>query len=125
MQWEYFSLNTIISCIVTVTCYNLSMIYKFIGWSRDEKSNIDKVWVCLKLTDTSPWSGSFATVWGRRSKKLQYLVHTGKYEWDMDKLINAKEEKGYNKISQYELSEVYPEFENDLRGIALWATLGL
>lgn len=97
--------------------------YKFIGHCNQD--NHDKVWVLMKLQGAY-WVGSYAAVWGRRGKTLQYLVHKDKTEWEMDKLIRTKSgSKGYREINESRLATVYPEFENDLKGIALWAILSL
>jgi len=96
--------------------------YKFIGHCN--KDNHDKVWVLMKLQG-SGWIGSYAAVWGRRGKTLQYLVHKDKSEWEMDKLVAGKRKKDYDRINEAKLASVYPEFDNDLKGIALWAILAL
>ena len=98
------------------------MEYKFIGHCNED--NHDKVWVLMKLRGEG-WTGSYAAVWGRRGKKLSYLIHKDKSEWEMDKLIRTKENKDYREINEARLASVYPEFENDLKGIALWAILSL
>ena len=99
------------------------MEYKFIGWNNED--NHDKVWVLMKLRGTG-WAGSYAAVWGRRGKKLSYLIHKDASEWEMDKLIRSKENvKHYKEIDEKKLATVYPEFDNDLKGIALWAILSL
>ena len=97
--------------------------YKFIG--HCDEDNHDKVWVCMKLRGEQ-YSGSYAAVWGRRGKKLSYIIHKDVYDWDMDKLIQSKiNVKHYKKIDKSKLDTVYPEFDNDLKGIALWAILSL
>ena len=96
------------------------MEYNFIGWCKED--NHDKVWVCIQL-DGDHWGGSFATVWGRRGKKLQHKVIDHASSWDMEKLVNSKYKKGYSKISKESLNTVYPEFESDLEQTAFWARL--
>ena len=96
------------------------MEYNFIGWCKED--NHDKVWVCIQL-DGDHWGGSFATVWGRRGKKLQHKVIDHASTWDMEKLVNSKYKKGYSKISKESLNTVYPEFESDLEQTAFWARL--
>ena len=98
------------------------MEFKFIGHCAED--NHDKVWVLMKLQGKG-WIGSYAAVWGRRGKKLSYLIHKDKSEWEIDKLIRTKENKNYRNIDEAQLASVYPEFENDLEGIALWAILSL
>ena len=96
--------------------------YKFIG--HCDEDNHDKVWVMMKLQGQG-YYGSYAAVWGRRGKKLQYLIHKDTTEWDMEKLIDGKLKKNYHRINETRLTSVYPDFENDLKGIALWAILSL
>jgi len=101
------------------------MEYEFIGWCRDEEKNQDKVWIVIDLSaDTINWSHTrtYATVWGRRGKKLQHkIVHASGY--DMDILIRRKRDKGYNRVIKSDLDRVYPEFEQDLEQTAVWAML--
>lgn len=96
------------------------MEYNFIGWCKED--NHDKVWVCVQL-DGDRWRGNFATVWGRRGKKLQHKVFSNTSTYEMEKLVTSKHKKGYNKIFKEQLDEVYPEFQNDLEATALWAML--
>ena len=99
------------------------MKYEFIGHCNED--NHDKVWVLMKLKGEG-YSGSYAAVWGRRGKKLSYLIHKDKSQWEMNKLISEKENrKHYKPIDETRLASVYPEFDNDLKGIALWAILSL
>ena len=88
------------------------MEYKFIGHCNED--NHDKVWVLMKLRGEG-WTGSYAAVWGRRGKKLSYLIHKDKSEWEMDKLIRTKENKDYREINEARLASVYPEFEMILK----------
>ena len=101
------------------------MDYEFIGWCRDEEKNQDKVWIVLDLSaDNVRWSQvrTYATVWGRRGKKLQHKVVnlTGH---EMDSLIRRKRDKGYSRVIKTDLDLVYPEFEQDLEQTAVWAML--
>jgi predicted DNA-binding WGR domain protein len=98
----------------------MSIDYKFIGWCTEE--NHDKVWACIQLNGDS-WRGAYATVWGRRGKKLQHKVHTETSLWDMEKLIEKKCDKGYDKVSESKLNHIYPEFKDDLEATTLWAML--
>jgi predicted DNA-binding WGR domain protein len=92
------------------------MEYHFIGWCRE--GNSDKVWVCIRLRDQT-----WATVWGRRGKKLQHKVITDTSTWDIEKLENSKFKKGYKCLEKVELDTVYPEFEQDLEKTTMWAML--
>jgi predicted DNA-binding WGR domain protein len=92
------------------------MDYHFIGWCKEGIS--DKVWVVMRLDDRS-----WATVWGRRGKKLQHKVLTDTSAWDIEKLTDSKHKKGYRSIEKFDLDTVYPEFAEDLEKIGIWATL--
>jgi predicted DNA-binding WGR domain protein len=102
--------------------------YRYIGWCSEDNS--DKVWICIQLSGgrIDPldynWGGQgkYLTAWGRRGKKLQHKVVEAN-GYDMDKLIRSKNSKGYRKIPEDKLNEVYPEFEQDLEKTAFWATL--
>lgn len=101
------------------------MEYKFIGWCRDEEKNQDKVWIVIDLSagDVN-WAHDrpYATVWGRRGKRLQHkIVHCSGY--DIDRLVDKKRDKGYKKVFKQDLDGVYPEFEQDLEQTAVWALL--
>ena len=92
------------------------MEYHFIGWCRE--GNSDKVWVCIRLRDQT-----WATVWGRRGKKLQHKVIADTSTWDIEKLESSKRQKGYRSIEKFDLDTVYPEFEQDLEKTTMWAML--
>lgn len=96
------------------------MKYEFIGWCKEGAH--DKVWVCVQL-DGDRWGGSYATIWGRRGKKLQHKVIDHSNSWDMEKLINSKVKKGYKSIQKNFMDEVYPEFDEDLQKTTVWALL--
>jgi predicted DNA-binding WGR domain protein len=105
------------------------MKYEFIGWCRDEEANADKVWGVILLQQNVNGAqyeyqiqNKYVTFWGRRGKKLQTKTSvTDSYE--MDKVIRSKTGKGYVKIAQTKLDEVYPEFKKDLEKTAVWAML--
>ena len=97
--------------------------FKFIGWCKEGAS--DKVWAVIILReDRGNWAYeyTYATVWGRRGKRLSHKVFTGS-DWDMTKLVNSKKNKGYLTVDKAKLDEVYPEFEQDLEKTAVWAML--
>lgn len=100
------------------------MNYEFIGWQYEEKSNTDKVWGIIRLDDNSnQWAtGKFISFWGRRGKKLQTKAHT-ESGYAMRQLASKKEKSGYEEIMPNKLNQVYPEFEDDLKKTAMWATL--
>jgi predicted DNA-binding WGR domain protein len=95
----------------------------------------DKVWGIINLgsveyTVTTPaWVGAyerrrlnnFVTFWGRRGKKLQTKIYQETTAWEMEKLYEKKEAKGYQEIDFAKLDEVYPNFEKDLEKMTFWA----
>lgn len=104
------------------------MKYKHIGWCKDEKTNADKVWGVILLAEDVPvsdaWhfkSNKYVTFWGRRGAKLQTKLWSGT-DWQADDLFRKKVNKGYEEIEEYQLDEVYPEFQQDLEKTAFWAT---
>jgi predicted DNA-binding WGR domain protein len=100
------------------------MNYKFIGHCYDPKENHDKVWGVIFLEKPNLWNPSNAkcvSFWGRRGKKLQTKNVNDNLE--LQKLIRAKERKGYQEVDVQKLDEVYPEFERDLSKTAVWAIL--
>lgn len=92
------------------------MEYRFIGWCKQDSS--DKVWVVINLGNRN-----WATVWGRRGKRLQYKILADTSAWAIEKLENSKVSKGYKSIERSNLDTVYPEFEHDLEAIGIWAVL--
>ncbi len=100
------------------------MQYKFIGWCRDRDH--DKVWGVIYLEDYSqiPYYPSHAkclVFWGRRGGKLQTKLDQD--DRTLKKLIDSKIQKGYKEIKSGKLSEIYPEFENDLEKTAVYSIL--
>lgn len=100
------------------------MKYEFIGWAQDEKTNTDKVWGVICISDAPHyWDDSkYVSFWGRRGKKLSTKLHecTG---YAMARIWEKKHKDGYTKIHEQRLTEVYPEFQEDLEKTAMWAIL--
>ena len=94
------------------------MNFLFIGWMQEGKS--DKVWGVIAL-EGDKWNGKCVTFWGRRGKKLSTLASRNDYE--LEKVVTSKRRKGYDKVNQNKLDEVYPEFKDDLEKTAMWAIL--
>jgi hypothetical protein len=99
----------------------MSLNYKFIGWCNEEGH--DKVWGVIYLEKPKNLYGysesKCVSFWGRRGKKLQTKLVVD--NWELEKLVNSKERKGYNQVDTKKLNEVYPEFEEDLGKTAFWA----
>ena len=101
------------------------MKYEFIGWQADEVKNIDKVWgiICINETPGAGWAlNKYVSFWGRRGKKLSTKVFDSTY-YDMVKVYKKKNRDGYTEIAEKNLTEVYPEFQDDLEKTAVWALL--
>ena len=97
----------------------MTINYKYIGWCSVDNS--DKVWVCIQLSGDR-WYGKYLTVWGRRGKQLQSKI-IDVSDRDIGNLIRSKDAKGYCKIPEDKLDEVYPEFKQDLERTAAWSML--
>lgn len=102
------------------------MKYQHIAWYKDEKTNSDKVWGIILLSEVHPdmsWHQEFdyVTFWGRRGAKLQTKLWKGR-PFDASELFLKKQSKGYRPVELDELNEVYPEFQSDLEKTAFWAT---
>ena len=104
------------------------MNYHWIGHCREGTS--DKIWgmICLNAdTDQpaqNPWTGyTYVSFWGRRGKRLQTKIHENLEYYGANKLVDKKQDRGYNTINPNRLDEVYPEFEQDLESTAVWALL--
>ena len=95
------------------------MKYEFIGHCYDKAKNHDKVWVCIPLEE-----GKYLAAYGRRTKTLRpKLYNLNSYE--MRKIINRKiNSRGYNSVDETKLTEIYPEFEEDLEATTMWSALG-
>lgn len=97
------------------------MLFKFIGHMCDPKENHDKVWGVIFLDDRRTYPAKVLIFWGRRGHKLQTKMSVDNYE--LDKLIRVKENKGYKSVVKSELDEIYPGFQDDLEKTAMWALL--
>ena len=101
------------------------MKYRFVGWCHEE--NHDKVWGVIQLSENGVgenhvMSEKFCTFWGRRGAKLQTKVWDA-FPWELAHMFDQKMNRGYTKISPGQLSQIYPEFEDDLKKTAMWAVL--
>ena len=103
------------------------MKFVHIGWCKEGIH--DKVWGIILLAEDVPVSNAwhfptnkYITFWGRRGAKLQTKLVNGT-NYDMDQLFRKKTNKGYDRIEEWQLDEVYPEFKSDLEKTAFWATL--
>ena len=99
-------------------------------WCNED--NHDKVWgYFLRPTavTTSRW-GDYPTkntgwnccvFWARRGKAMQFKANVTGVE--LDKLVRSKQKKGYEKISQSKLFEIWPTFIEEAEGKLMWEVL--
>lgn len=101
--------------------------FKFIGWCRE--GTHDKVWGVIFPFDPASvrpdWEGcthqDCITFWGRRGSKLQTKTVCDDYK--LQSLVRSKRNKGYQEVQEDRLTEVYPEFREDLEKTTVWALL--
>jgi len=103
--------------------------FAFIGWCNED--NHDKIWgYFYRPTEgyDDPnipyWRRPFrniCTFWARRGKAMQFKgdVETS----DTHKLVNSKLKKGYVRISQDRLFEIWPTFVEEAEGKLMWEVL--
>lgn len=105
--------------------------FKFIGWNTE--GNSDKIWgYFYRPTDagTRPPLGFRPTkergwncciFWGRRGKAMQFKADITGHE--LDKLVRSKLNKGYLKIDQAKLLNIWPTFIEEAEGKLMWDVL--
>lgn len=96
------------------------MTSRWVGWCKQD--NHDKVWMIIQISGDKH-SGKYATVWGRRGKRMQAKIHEYMTAHARMRLIDSKKEKGYQHIPDQDLDSVYPEFKDDLEKTTVWALL--
>ena len=107
----------------------MNIKYYWIGHCKEGTS--DKVWGIIRLTGNDDdfnfgyRTNDYVAFWGRRGKKLQTKIHHDVSRWDIDRLCDKKESGGYKVIDLTKLSDVYPEFEEDLQKTTVWALLSV
>jgi hypothetical protein len=105
--------------------------FKFIGWNTE--GNSDKIWgYFLRPTTIDPrvnyWEMPSKEVgwnccifWGRRGKAMQFKGDITGYE--LNKLVNSKLKKGYLKIDQNKLLNIWPTFIAEAEAKLMWDVL--
>lgn len=105
--------------------------FKFIGWNTE--GNSDKIWgYFLRPTPedtTSPYwmrptkdrGWNCCIFWGRRGKAMQFKADITGHE--LDKLVRSKLNKGYLKIDQAKLLNIWPTFITEAEGKLMWEVL--
>ena len=59
--------------------------------------------------------------WGRRGKAMQFKADVVGYE--LEKLVHSKLKKGYLKIDQAKLLNIWPTFITEAEGKLMWEVL--
>lgn len=99
-----------------------------VGWCN--KDNSDKVYAIIelqvvkKLHNDMPYHDTinFVRIWGPRGKSLRHKIDTMKRH-EIESLFSSKVKRNYKVINESELNDLYPEFEEDLKDIGIWARL--
>ena len=102
--------------------------FGWIGWCKED--NHDKVWGYFyrPTPDATgrPWINKHngwncCIFWARRGKAMQFKADTTGTE--LDKLVRTKLRKGYEKISQPRLFEIWPTFIEEAEAKLMWDVL--
>jgi hypothetical protein len=99
-----------------------------VGWCNKDSS--DKVYAIIELKIISaPYSKlpeydsvQYVRIWGPRGKSLRHKIDTAQ-RYEIKNLFASKVKKNYIVIDETKLNELYPEFEEDLKEIGIWARL--
>lgn len=96
--------------------------FNFIGWCNEDGH--DKIWgtVTLVVDPVLSSNNKYLTFWGRRGAKLQTKIVDGTH-WEMMNKVDAKKRKGYVKIDESTLHDLYPEFQKEISKNKMWAIL--
>lgn len=102
--------------------------FKFIGWNTE--GNSDKIWGYFlrpgHAGTPSRWApadyGRHCVVfWGRRGKAMQFKADV--VGNDLETLVGSKLKKGYLKIDQNKLLNIWPTFITEAEGKLMWDVL--
>ena len=100
--------------------------FGFIGWCNE--GNHDKIWGYFyrPTPNANTWTRKSSgwkcwVFWARRGKAMQFKSNVTGYE--LDKLVASKGKKGYIKISQPKLFEIWPSFITEAEGKLMWDIL--
>lgn len=103
--------------------------FGFIGWCKED--NHDKIWgyfyrptprwtpiyrptpgwTANRYDPDYDWGRNCCIFWGRRGKALQFKA--SEVDHKMEKLVQSKLRKGYTKISDAQLTVIWPTFEEE------------
>lgn len=102
--------------------------FGFIGHCFDLAENHDKVWgyfyrptpnAATWVTKESGWN--CCIFWARRGRAMQFKA--GVTGYDLNKLASSKLNKGYNRITQTKLFEIWPTFITEAEAKLMWDVL--
>ena len=100
--------------------------FGFIGWCNE--GTHDKIWGYFyrPTPNASVWASkdygwNCCIFWARRGRAMQFKPDVTGYE--LDKLVDSKIKKGYEKISQPKLFEIWPSFITEAEGKLMWDIL--
>ena len=105
--------------------------FEFIGWNTE--GNSDKIWgyflrptpidesapFWMRATKDRGWD--CCVFWGRRGKAMQFKADITGHE--LDKLVRSKLNKGYLKIDESKLMNIWPTFIEEAEGKLMWEVL--
>jgi len=100
--------------------------FGFIGWCKED--NHDKVWGYFyrPTPDASTWARKSSgwnccVFWAKRGAAMRFKADvTG---WELDKLVNSKLKKGYSRIYEPRLFEIWPTFVEEAEAKLMWDVL--
>jgi len=102
--------------------------FRFIGWNTEGTS--DKIWGYFlrpgQIATPSRWSppdyGRHCCIfWGRRGKAMQFKA--GVVDYDLGSLVSSKLKKGYLKIDEAKLMNIWPTFIEEAEAKLMWEVL--
>ncbi len=102
--------------------------FGFIGWCNED--NHDKIWGYFyrptTVTEGAWWPNkdhgwNCCVFWARRGRAMQFKADVTGHE--LDKLVQSKRRKGYQKISADKLIEIWPTFISESEGKLMWDVL--
>lgn len=109
----------------------MSTQFGFIGWCNDPAENHDKVWGYFYRPtpgyddpNVPHWNKpqrNIVTFWARRGKAMQFKA--GKENSEVHKLVRSKLGKGYDRINDRRLQEIWPSFNQECEEKLMWDVL--
>lgn len=105
--------------------------FKFIGWNTEGTS--DKIWGYFirptQIDESLPYwqrpnidnGWNCCIFWGRRGKAMKFKADVTGHE--IEKLVRSKLNKGYNRINEAKLLEIWPTFIEEAEGKLMWEVL--